>query len=783
LDGVLLSWAIPKGPSLHPDEKRLAIRTEDHPVEYSDFEGIIPPGNYGAGAMILWDMGRWVPVEDPREGLKKGKLLFDIWGYKLKGRWTIFLTSKGGKEWLMMKKPDNWASRDRTCSFPEHSILSGLSIEEYADRPDREKEAIKLLKGCGAKARKIHLEDIDLMLAGTAPGPFNSKDWWFELKYDGYRLLAEKDDARVRLQYRGGKDVTRLYPEVTRSLASVPVGHFIADCEIVVLDHQGKPNFQLLQERSKRPGRFVDAVELPVTLFAFDLLGIGSFDLRDQPLLVRKRILRSFFPKLGPLTFVEHYEQRGINVFEQVSRLGLEGIIAKKASGRYVSGRSDNWLKIPANRTANFLIAGFTEPKGSRTGFGALHLGTWKDGELRYCGRVGTGFSEAQLAEIRSILDPLQVPKPSLTGSLPRGAEHRWVSPEIACEVRFKEWTNSGLVRQPVFLRVKPHEDLSDLDLITARLDRLEIPRERVAEKVVHFTNLSKIFWEDEGFLKENLIEYYRSVSHWLLPYLKNRFLVLERYPNGISGSSFFQKNAGEGIPHWVRTEQLWDEESNRGTNYIICSDEETLLLLANLATIPIHIWASRTETLGMPDWIILDLDPRNCSFLSVIRVAQEIRAVGEELGVLSFIKTSGGKGLHILIPTGCHCDFQQARMIAELIAAVVNYRVPELSTLDRSLKRREGKVFIDCGQNGLGKLLVSPFSVRPLPGAPVSMPLKWEEVVPGLSPLDFTIFTAPKRMKQTFSDPMIDIFTEAIDFPLVLDRIEKAIKDSKWFD
>jgi bifunctional non-homologous end joining protein LigD len=605
--GVLKSWAVPKGPSFDPQVKRLAVHVEDHPVEYAAFEGKIPEGNYGAGAVIVWDRGLWVPLEDLEQGWQKGKLLFELRGYKLKGVWTLFKTKGGdGRQWLLMKKPDAWA--DPEAEPAPESILSGLTVQQLLEGHDPAKTLRARLKRSGAPRKAVAPERVAVMLAKTRETPFSNPAWVFEIKYDGFRMIAARRDGEAYLRWRRGQETTSSFPEIAGAVAALPYKGLVLDGEVVVLDEEGKPSFQRLQQRFQlsRPADIRrSSVNLPATYFAFDLLAAEGFDLRPLPLVERKKMLQGLIPPGGPLRYSDHFEERGEAVFEQIEAMQLEGIVAKRADAPYRGARSEDWLKIRSDRTGDFVIVGYSPPKRARSGFGALHLAFCEDDRFVYAGRVGTGFSEKQLKELQADLDAIRRPEPAVEGNLPKSEGHTWVDPEMVCEVRYKQWTRAGQLRHPVFLGLrddKPVEDCirpgSDREAPTAAPD----PAPPVAEeRVVRFTNLDKVFWPEEGYTKGDLIDYYRSVGDWILPYLEDRPVVLTRYPDGIDGKSFFQKDAPAFVPEWVRIETMWSEHAEREIRYFICDNVETLVLLANLGTIPLHIWSSRVCRQGRP--------------------------------------------------------------------------------------------------------------------------------------------------------------------------------------
>src|SRR5881409_3962908 len=518
MDGVLRSWAVPKGPSPNRADKRLAVHVEDHPLEYGDFEGIIPEGNYGAGAVIVWDRGRWVPLEDPHEGMKHGKLLFELHGYKLKGKWTLVKLKKGEKEWLLIKEKDGYAAPDGGGgggALPPESVLSGLTVEELKAGKDRTAPVVKELARLRAPRRAV--AEAEPMLAETREQPFSKPGWLFELKLDGYRVRAAREGGEARLVTRNGHDIVPAFPEIARALAALPYEGFILDGELVVRDEAGRPSFQRLQNRAK-VSRVPDvrrgAVETPAVLYLFDLLAFEGYDVRPLPLEQRKALLERIVPGVGPIKYLSHFERDGEALYEQVVKLGLEGIVAKKADSTYRAGRSPNWLKIRADRTDDFVVVGFTRSKGSRSGFGALDLGAYQDGKLVYAGRVGSGFTAAELKDVSADLERSVRPTPAFSGPVPKDAGHTWVEPTLVAEVRYKEWTDEGLLRQPVFVRFRDDKPISEVAILEAGKGErdAEVSPERTSPraplpKEVKFSNLDKVFWPDDGYTKGDLID------------------------------------------------------------------------------------------------------------------------------------------------------------------------------------------------------------------------------------------------------------------------------------
>jgi len=791
MGGVLMSWAVPRGFSLDPAEKRLAVQVEDHPVEYADYEGVIPEGNYGAGPSIVWDRGRWTALEPPEEGLETGKLLFELHGYKLRGVWTLVRTKRArhasevSKEWLLIKKPDAWA-RPEPCTFPEESIVSGLRVEELAEARDRAAALRQELKDAGAKEKPVPIDSVKVMLAEVAEEPFSNPAWLFELKWDGYRLLAAQEGGRVRLCYRRGNDATSFFPEITRAIQSLPFRGLLLDGEVVVCEEDGRPVFQRLQKRSQIQ-RAADvaraALAHPASYYVFDLLAYDGLDVRGLPLTTRKAALRRILPPRGPVRFADHVEGDGHALWAEVESRQLEGIVAKKASSAYRGGRWSDWRKLRVEHTADFVIVGLSPPEGSRTGFGALHLAGFEGNDLVYVGRVGSGFSQDDLLALPSRLTAERSAAAPCSGPVPTVRGHTWVKPRLACEIRYKDWTEEGLLREPVFLRLREDKPLQDC--VSPRrpaedAPAVAAPAVESAPRQVKLTNQHKVFWPEEGYTKGDLVEFYRTVAPVLLPYLKDRPVVLTRYPDGIHGKSFFQVNAPGFTPGWIRTEHFYNEESRKDVDVYVCDDLDTLLFLANSGTIPLHLWGSRSGRLSQPDWCIIDLDPKGAPFADVIEIAQKVHDICQRLHLPVYPKTSGQSGVHLLIPLGGQITYEQCRGLAQLLATLVVQEMPDKATLVRApIEARGGRVYLDWLQNGHGRLMASPYCLRPQPGAPVSTPLLWKEVAPGLDPKAFTLRTVPERLARLKRDPMSDVLTEAPDLLAALARLESRLKQA----
>jgi bifunctional non-homologous end joining protein LigD len=609
----------------------------------------------------------------------------------------------------------------------------------------------------GAPRAAVDPAAVRPMKPETRERAFNREGWIFELKYDGFRLLAAGGAGEARLYYKSGHDATAIFPEIVQGIAALPWRGLLLDGEVTVLDAAGHPDFQRLQKRGLRT-RLADvrhaAAASPATLFLFDLLAFEDFDLRPLPLAERKRLLRRLIPADQPLIRrSEEIPERGEELYAAVAAMGLEGIVAKRGDSPYRSGYSADWLKVRVDRSSDFAVAGF-EPEGS-TGLRRLHLAVRDDAGsagLAYAGTVGTGFGREEQKELRTRLDPLRRESPPV----PVAADRKtvWTEPGLVVEVRYKEWTDGGHLRHPVYLRrrddktaaecFRPGEERADDE--EAGPEESEVPEKPERAPAV-FTNLGKVFWPEEGITKGDLIDYYRAVAPWMLPFLRGRAVTLDRYPDGIAGKSFFQKTA-----------------PGRAAEPLACDDVDDLLYLVNLGAIPFHVGAARAGSVERPDWCILDLDPKSAPFAHVVEIALAIRALCGEIELPCHVKTSGGSGLHVLLPMGATLEHEGVRQLAELLAGVIVARLPKIATTARAIAARGGRVYVDALQNGRGKLLAAPYCARPRPGATVSTPLDWKEVDGRLDIGAFNVRTVPARLRRRKADPLLPVLGEAPD-------------------
>ena len=771
VDDVLRSWAVPKGPSLDPEDKRFAALVEDHPLDYADFEGRIPDGNYGAGNVIVWDQGTYLELEDFAAGFSDGKLLFELNGHKLRGRFTL-VRLKGkentGKEWLLIKERDAWARPG--AELTDDSVFSGLTVENLDDAESIEAALVDRLGGLTPPPPPTRSLVEEPMLA-TPSEPFHRDGWLYEIKYDGYRLMIERQGDDVTLRSRRGVDLTSLFPEIVRCAAALPYREFAMDSEVVVLDGRGIPSFSRLQHRAALRGQAALArasMHDPVTCYAFDLLHACGRDLKGQPLTVRKDLLARMLPTAGPIRYSEHVEGNGVEAFEALTGIGLEGVVGKRADSPYRNGRSDDWRKVRARRSADFVVAGWTPVKSNPDDIGALALAEYRGGELVFCGRAGSGLGEANRREARERLASLKA-----GDALTEGVTYRWVDPALVCEVEFREYSGEGHLRHPVFVRFrddkKPTECVSTYDEpVVAEVD----PE---PEREVVVTNVDKVFFPEKNLTKGDLLHYYESIAPWMLPYLADRPLVLTRFPDGIHGKSFYQRDAPAFVPDWVTRKTLWSESAEREVHYFVVQNVESLVYLANMGAIPIHAWHSRITDLEHPDWCVLDLDPKDAPFAHVVDAAKAIKELLDEIDLPGFLKTSGASGLHILLPLARQLTHDQARTLGELLARVLVARRGDICTINRVVRQREGKVYIDYLQNGHGQLLVAPFSARAEVGASVSMPVKWSELTGRLGNSNHHLENAVARLKR-MGDPMADLLTSVPDLDHALARLGERL-------
>jgi len=807
LNGVLLSWAVPKGPSLDPNDKRLAMHVEDHPIEYGDFEGIIPPRQYGAGTVLLWDRGTWTPKEDPEAGYRKGKLKFTLDGDKLHGGWTL-VKSHGGKygkqgnAWFLIKEDDAYAEPAHEASVvQEHpnSVASGRTLEEIAADKDRvwhssrsvadnvksgavgrpkRKAALAPQKVRGAAKASLP-EFVEPQLATLVGAPPTGQGWVHEVKLDGYRILARVEDGAARLYSRNGKEWTANFPAIARAAGRLPAQSAWLDGEVVVLQPDGRSSFQALQNALSRGGD-------ELYYYVFDLPYLDGYDLRRAALLDRKQLLEALMAAKGdPLRLSAHVAAPGADYFKEACRLKLEGIICKRADAEYTSGRGRSWLKVKCEMRQEMVIGGYTDPEGARTGFGALLVGVYENGRLRYSGKVGTGFDAATLAALKSKLDALRQEQPPFVNP-PRGAEARrshWVRPELVAEIRFTEWTDDGTLRHPSFqglredknagevVRERPARDgAARSDESPARKSaaaRKKSAAKAAAEKAgdvvagVALTNATKVMYPEAGLTKRDLACYYESVARRILPHLANRPLTLVRCPNGWNKPCFFQKNADDAVDPAIERVQVTTSEGP--ARYMMANSLEAIVALVQMGVLEIHPWGSSRPKLGCPDRMIFDFDPDDeLRWSDVVEAVSLMKTLLEEIGLQGYLKTTGGKGLHVVIPLKPARGWDEVKGFSKSVAEFLVRTFPERFTDKVTKSRRRGKIFIDYLRNAEGATAISAYAVRGRANAPVATPIAWSELSEEVRFDHFNVRNVPARLKRMKRDPWADFFDNA---------------------
>lgn len=761
MEGVLKSWAVPKGPSMNPKDKRLAVHTEDHPVAYLTFEGVIPKGNYGAGKMTVWDSGYYenlYPEQNLSSDYADGKLKISIHGKKIKGIFTLVRSSSMNKkdQWLLIKHDDQFAT---TLNYDAEDF----NLEAFITHGQH-------------NASPLNLKSfVKPMLASPGTKIFNDKHWIYELKYDGYRALANIASGNVALYSRNGIPLNDKFKKVYDDLTDLEHSA-ILDGEIVVLDANGLPQFSALQNYNEA------TTSGTLIYYIFDLLHLNGHDTLELPLLDRKHLLKELLPDLPHLRYCDHVEAMGITVYDQAITMGMEGVIAKKASSTYDTNvRSTEWLKFKKIENTETIICGYTLSKTKSRKFASLILGMVEDDVLVYVGTCGSGFSEQQMAELYLKFEVLKKEHPTFKiRQHLKGRQAIWLIPKLVCEVKFSEWTPAHVMRHPVFLRLredkalefettKPtskvatHQKSADAEF-SLEVDQINVP----------ITNPDKLYWPNPKLTKFDLLDYYIKMSDYILPYLKDRPESLHRHPNGIFGDSFYQKDH-ENLPKWIETVAIKSKSSEKEINYLLCQNQASLLYMNNLGCIELHPWHSTIYQLDTPDYAIIDLDPSaENTFEDVIETALIAKVILDRANIKGFCKTSGASGLHIYIPMGGLYSYEEVRDFTKLLCVYINEALPNLTTLERSLKKRGPKIYLDYLQNRKGQTIVSAYSVRPEKYATVSTPLKWSEVKAGLNMKDFTIQTVPNRVL-AHKDVFKGVLGTGIDMEKAIDYLMES--------
>jgi bifunctional non-homologous end joining protein LigD len=771
--GVLKSWAVPHGPSLDPVEKRLAVMVEDHPFDYGTFEGNIPAGNYGAGSVMLWDVGTFELLGDKTadEQIERGDLKFRLHGEKLTGEFALVRMKNRGKgnEWLLLKKKDDSVQAGYDIESFAESVATGRTQEQIAkDMPPQKKRRGKSLdlSDVPGAVEAAMPRSISPMLAQIAGEPPPGAGWLYEIKWDGIRAVCFLEDGKMRLVSRKGLVMDRQYPELTVLPNCLTAKNAVLDGEIAALDEGGRPSFAKLQPRimAADPNAIAHlSRSRPVTFLLFDLLYLNGYDLRRTPLMERKNLLQSILKPNDVIRLSQHFETDGAALLEAVRAQGLEGVIAKRTYSTYQAARSRDWLKIKVVQEADFVICGYT--KGERDFFGALVLGCFQKKKLKWVGNVGTGFDHKLMEAIYRQMQPLETAKSPFAAKAAIPQDVTWIRPELVCAVRYQMITQDDRLRAPVFIGLRPDASPQDcvLDgtadsdadtpparqpLLTGTADEANLTVDGHKLKLTH---LNKVFYPNEGYNKRDLLNYYDAVADLLLPHLKDRPLSLRRYPNGIAEEAFFQKRADKGFPEWVRTELIAEKEGDEQRPMVICNDRATLLYLTHLGCIDENPWMSRIGALDQPDFILIDLDPYKCTYNQIVEAAQVVRRKLGQIGLASYPKTTGGDGMHLYIPVEPAYTYDQTRTFAEIISRLVTAERTDLFTTPRAVEKRQpGKVYFDYLQIGRGKTISAPYVLRAYPGAPVATPLEWDEVKEGLLPSQFHIRNALDRFSRT---------------------------------
>lgn len=787
LDGVLKSWAVPKGPSLNPADKRLAVQTEDHPLEYGHFEGVIPEGSYGAGTVMVWDRGTY-QVEgkgSASEQVARGEIKCILRGEKLRGGFVLvkLRRSEKGNEWLLIKHKDVWADPQWSIEASGGSVLTGRSMEEIAEDQPPKSAPQPIYPEELEGARKAPMPSrLEPMLAVSMDRPFSDPAWLFEIKWDGVRALAWIKDAKVELRSRTGRVITGQYPELEMLSECLEAKQAIVDGEIVVLDGRGHSDFERLQERmhvNSPPANLL--ARAPVTYYVFDLLYFDGYDLRETPLVERKEMLRRLLDAGDPIRYCDHQPGHGKELFDLAREQGLEGIVGKHARSAYVSARSPYWVKLKAKQELDAVVAGWTAPRGSREHFGALLLGLRDGKKLRFIGHVGSGFDQRSQKAISSELKELATSDCPFETVPETNEEAYWAKPKLVARVQHGGWTEERRLRHPVFAGLRADATPEDCQLenendvktspapvaapaIVGRVlsKRTQIEAElfkgqaenitiEIEGKRLRLTNLNKIYFPESGYTKRNLLGYYFRIAPLLLPFLRDRPLVLRRYPDGIMGHSFFQKDAREAVPEWMETLAIPSEGKRDEIRYVIANDLAALLYLTNLGCIDHNPWSSRRDDLEHPDYFFFDLDPaEGTNFSVVVTVAKALSEKLSELGLKVFLKTSGATGFHLYLPVERGYAYDQLRMFAEIVARHVAVGHPELVTQERTVaKRPSGKIYIDVSQNAFGRPLAAPYVVRAFPKASISTPVHANELRQALKPERFNLKTIFARLEK----------------------------------
>ena len=723
--GVLKSWAIPKGPSLDPAQKRLAVQVEDHPYAYATFEGVIPANEYGGGEVFRWDMGTWAPVGDFDKGYKKGHIEFELKGKKLNGKFRLIRTKREASKpnWLLMKRHDKFAKEGDKLT----------PIADYGSGKVRKKTASKKKKNFQST------EFTKPQLAQLVSKPPSGKEWIHEVKFDGYRIQSHVHDGRVKMFTRNGHDWTKKYPALAKALAEGSATSAVFDGEVVWQDEEGRSSFQKLQNAIK------DGETGDLVYYIFDILSFDGEDLRERPLLERKRKLQSILKKTDhpSLRYSQHFAGVGDQMIEASCKMDLEGIICKRAASPYMSGRGGDWVKVKCTKRQEFVIGGFTDPEGSRFAFGSLLLGVYDNGNLRYVGKCGTGFDHSLLRDINKRLRALETKKSPFGLNAPSGRGLHWIRPNLVCEVSYSEMTEGGHLRVPVFKGLRSDKPAK----------QIHIEKPKASKPAV--SHPDRVIYEKEKITKLQVVDYYQTIGEWILPHISRRPLSMLRCQQSATKPCFFSKH----LPN--PPEELIEIADTQGKEpWIGLEDEAGLLRLIQWGTLEIHPWNCHAEDIDAPDQIVMDFDPDDAvDFATVKKGAFELKELLEDLGLQSFVKTTGGKGLHVQFPFQAKYDWEDIKNFAKTLTQEMVSRHPDLYVGNMSKKLRKGKIFLDYLRNGRGQTAVAPYSLRARPYSAVAMPLAWDELKKLKAANHFTLKKALAWLGDRKQDPWKDYF------------------------
>lgn len=799
MDGVLKSWAVTRGPSLVPGEKRLAVHVEDHPLEYGDFEGTIPKGQYGGGTVVLWDRGTWSPIGDAHKGYAKGHLEFELRGQKLAGHWHLVrMHGKPGEKrenWLLIKGDDEFARTETDADILEErpeSVKTGRDLEEVAEdaaakraKVRKPRKAAKKTTSAPAKtepeaalpdpagikgAKKTPMPGfVEPMLASLVSSAPTGEKWLHEIKFDGYRLLARIEAGQVKLLTRSGLDWTKKFGKgVLVALQDLPMGSAIIDGELVVETASGATDFSALQAdlSADRTGRFV--------FYVFDLLYLDGYDLKSLPLIERKNLLEKLVPSgNGIVRFSGHLDESGAMVLQHACRLSLEGIVSKLRDAPYRPGRGKSWVKSKCSARQEFVIGGYVPSTVSRKAIGSLALGVYEDGKLHHVGRVGTGFGADVAEALQTRLERIRTDEShfenTLTADERRGV--RYVRPELVAEVEFRAWTADGHLRHASFRGLREDKPAEQIVRETPKANAKVPPPQR---RIVKLTHPDRLYWPEEGITKEGLADFYADVWRLMGPYVVGRPLALLRCPNGIEGERFFQKHAWKGLNPNIVT--VPDPKDPGADPWVCINDLDGMMGLVQSAALEIHPWGSTVGDWERPDIIILDLDPgEDVPWQSVLDAAQEVRQRLEDAGLNSFVKTSGGKGLHVVAPLKPSAEWPDTKAFTKSLAEAMASDSPDRFVATITKSKRHGKILVDYLRNQRGQTAVAPYSTRARPGAAVSTPITWEELEPSIGPAHFTISNLPARLAALKVDPWDGFHAAAVPLDVGKKRRRKA--------